>query len=340
MTNANYRSAGVDLDLAQHTKKLIWQHAKTTFGPGVIGDIGSFGGMFHLTGYRDPVLVSSTDNVGTKLKIATLRDKYDTVGIDVVNQSLNDIFVLGAKPLFFLDYIAVGKLVPERVESIVRGIVQACREAGIALIGGETAELPGIYQGNDFDLSGFIVGAVERDEIIDGSKIQKGDVLLGIPSSGLHTNGYSLVRMVFQVEAHPEVLETYYPQLGRRLGEALLEPHRSYYPILKEHLPLIKGMAHITGGSFAKNVPRVLPKGVAARIQTGSWEVLPLFKLIQERGRITNDEMYRVFNMGIGMIVYCDAAHAGTLKKRITGAVEIGSVVAQKGDTQLELVGL
>ncbi len=332
MTHHLYQAAGVDLDLARETKKAIFRHARTTFGPGILGDIGAFGGLFHLTDFRDPVLVASTDGVGTKLKLATLMNRFDTIGIDLVNQNLNDIVVLGAKPLFFLDYIGVGKLLPDRVEAVVKGMAEACREAGMALIGGETAQLPGLYQGADFDLVGFIVGAVERAEIINGSRIVEGDVLLGLPSSGLHTNGYSLVRRVFGIDENPRVLEEHYPELGNiSLGEALLEPHRSYYSVLREHFSLIKGMAHITGGGLVENVPRVMPQALGARIQTRSWEVPPLFRLIQAEGGVSWEEMYRVFNMGIGMVVICASDKGNQLLNQIKGSVVIGEVVKGEG---------
>jgi len=234
----------------------------------VLAGPGLFGGLFELRGFNNAVLVSSADGVGTKLKIAIALDRHDTVGMDIVNHSVNDILTCGAAPLFFLDYIAMGKLSPPRVEAIVKGLSNACQEVGCALIGGETAEMPGLYAENDYDLAGFIVGAVEKENIIDGSKIAAGDVLIGLPSSGLHTNGYSLARKVFGDTA--AALNKHYPELGRTIGEALLEPHICYYHRLKPHLPVIKGLAHITGGGFPGNIPRILPEGVAARIDSKS----------------------------------------------------------------------
>ncbi len=295
--------------------------------------MGFFGGLFELKGYRQPVLVSSVDGVGTKLQIATVLSKYDTIGIDLVNHCVNDILTGGAAPLFFLDYIAMGKLVPERVEAIVRGMAQACREAGCALIGGETAEMPGLYAGEDYDLAGFIIGVVEKEQVITGKTIAPGDAIIGLPSSGLHTNGYSLVRRVFGDT--PQALNTFYPELGRTLGEELLEPHRGYYQPLKPLLPLIKGMAHITGGGLEGNVPRILPPGLAARFNSRAWAVPPVFSLIQQRGKVAKSEMYRVFNMGIGMVVICSPKDVDQLTKTLPEAKVIGKVVEQAGKVRV-----
>jgi len=273
--------------------------------------------------------VSSVDGVGTKLKIASALAKHNTIGIDLVNHCVNDILTCGAEPLFFLDYIAMGKLVPEHVESIAKGLAQACREVGCALIGGETAEMPGLYGGKDYDLAGFIIGVVEKDKIIMGKTIAIGDKIIGLPSSGLHTNGYSLVRRIFG-ETKP-VLDAYYPELGRTLGEALLEPHRCYYHQLKLLLPFIKGMAHITGGGLIGNVPRVLPQGMAAQFQSQAWTISPIFHLIQQRGNVDQQEMYRVFNMGIGMVVICSPDNAGQLTKALPESKVIGEVMKQAG---------
>ena len=267
------------------------------------------------------------DGVGTKLKIAGALAKHDTIGIDLVNHCVNDILTCGAEPLFFLDYIAMGKLVPEQVEAIAQGLASACRKVGCALIGGETAEMPGLYAGEDYDLVGFIIGVVEKEKIIMGKTIGVGDTIIGLPSSGLHTNGYSLVRRIFG-EAKP-VLDAYYPELGRTLGEALLEPHRGYYHQLKPLLPLIKGMAHITGGGLIDNVPRVLPQGVAAQFHRRAWTVPPIFQLIQQRGNVAHDEMYHVFNMGIGMVVICSPDNANQLTETLPEAKVIGEVVEQ-----------
>ncbi len=331
MAGQTYAAAGVDIEAASRVKKLIAAQARSTHGPQVLGGTGLFGGLFEFKGFRQPVLVSSVDGVGTKLKIAAALGRHDTVGIDLVNHCVNDIFTCGAEPLFFLDYIAMGKLVPELVAAIAAGLAKACREAGCALIGGETAEMPGLYAGEDYDLAGFIVGAVEKESIIDGRSIIAGDVILGLPSSGLHTNGYSLVRKIFSVEEMGQC----HPELGRTLGEELLEPHRCYYPPLKPLLPLVKGMAHITGGGLPGNVPRVLPDDLAARFDGGSWAVPSVFRLIQQRGNVARDEMFRVFNMGIGMTVVCAPESAARFKERPPGAVVIGKVEARSGEARV-----
>ncbi len=328
-----YAGAGVNIDSAARAKELIKKHARSTFRPEVLSDIGFFGAFFEFKGYRQPVLVSSVDGVGTKLKLASALDRYDTVGIDIVNHCVNDIFTSGAEPLFFLDYIAMGKMVPERVGAIASGLAQACRETGCALIGGETAEMPGIYAGDDFDLAGFIIGVVEKDRIITGKAIAAGDAIIGLPSSGLHTNGYSLVRKIFSAE--PAALNTVYPDLGKTLGEALLEPHRCYYNQLKPLLPIIKGLAHITGGGLVDNVPRVLPDGVSAKFNSKAWVVPPLFRLIQERGNVDRDEMYRVFNMGIGMAVFCSPNDVGRFTSALPEALVIGEVIKQTGKARV-----
>ena len=279
------------------------------------------------------MLVSSVDGVGTKLKIASALDKHDTIGIDIVNHCINDILTCGAEPLFFLDYIAMGKLVPEKVGAIVQGLAQACREAGCALIGGETAEMPGLYAGEDYDLAGFIIGVTEKEQVIMGKTITVGDAIIGLPSSGLHTNGYSLVRQIFGETK--SALDTRYPELGRTLGEELLEPHRSYYHQLKPLLPLIKGMAHITGGGLIDNVPRVLPEGMAAQFHRGKWLIPPIFQLIQQRGNVDQPEMYRVFNMGIGMVLIGSRDNADQLTKTLPEAKIVGEVVKQAGEARV-----
>ena len=328
-----YVGAGVDIAAADRAKELIKKHARATLRAGVLSDIGFFGGLFELKGYREPVLVSSTDGVGTKLKISAALEKHNTVGIDLVNHCVNDILTCGAEPLFFLDYIAMGRLVPETAESIVQGMAVACQAVNCALIGGETAEMPGLYTGNDYDLVGFIVGVVEKTERIDGKMIEAGDAILGLSSSGLHTNGYSLVRQIFGVE--PSVLNAFYPELGRTLGEELLEPHRCYYPRLKPVLRLVKGLAHITGGGLPGNVPRVLPPGLAARFNKNSWPIPPIFSLIQQRGNVPASEMHRVFNMGIGMVVFCSPRDVDEISKLIPEARLIGQVVKQKGEDKV-----
>jgi len=323
--NKAYAEAGVDALAADQVKKTIARQARTTYRPEVIGS-EFFGSMFQLKGYREPVLVSSTDGVGTKLKIAALLGKNDTVGSDIVNHCVNDILCCGAEPLFFLDYIAMGKLVPEQVEAIVSGVVQACRETGCSLVGGETAEMPGIYSQGNYDLVGFIVGVVEKKGILDGNAIAPDDVIMGLPSSGLHTNGYSLVRRVFGIDANPSCLNKSYPELGRTLGEELLQVHRCYYQQLKPVLPQIKGIAHITGGGFAGNIPRTLPGGVAARIRKDSWDIPPIFKLIQKEGDIAEEEMYQVFNMGIGISIVCSPQETVRILSVLPEAKVIGEI--------------
>ena len=328
-----YTKAGVNIETAARAKKLIGKLAQATFGPQVLSGVGFFGGLFEFKGYRQPVLVSSVDGVGTKLKVASALAKHDTIGIDLVNHCVNDILTCGAEPLFFLDYIAMGRLVPEKIEAIAQGLARACGEVGCALIGGETAEMPGLYARGDYDLAGFIVGVVEKEKIIQGETIKSGDSIVGLPSSGLHTNGYSLVRKVFGETK--QALDTYYPELGRTLGEELLEPHRCYYHGLKPLLSLIKGMAHITGGGLIDNVPRILPKGLAARFDGQSWVVPPIFRLIRERGGISQPEMYRVFNMGIGMVVVSSPNNVSQVAQSLPEAKVIGEVVKQKGEARV-----
>ncbi len=278
-------------------------------------------------------MVSSTDSVGTKLKIANALAKHDTIGIDIVNHCVNDILTCGAEPLFFLDYIGIGKLTSEKVEAIAKGLAQACREVGCALIGGETAEMPGIYAGEDYDLVGFIIGVVEKEKIIMGKTIAVGDTIIGLPSNGLHTNGYSLVRKIFG-ETKP-ALDTYYPELNRTLGEELLEPHRCYYHQLKLLLPIIKGMAHITGGGLIGNVPRILPQGMTAKFDSQAWAIPPIFQLIQQQGNVGRNEMYRVFNMGIGMVLICSPKDVNQTTKALPEAKIIGEVMKQAGKTRV-----
>ena len=334
ITKKAYALAGVDIHIADKVKKIIAQQARTTFRPEVIGS-EFFGSMFQLKGYHEPVLVSSTDGVGTKLKIASLLGKNDTVGMDIVNHCVNDILCCGAEPLFFLDYIAMGKLVPEQIEAIISGIVRACREVGCALIGGETAEMPGIYSQGNYDLVGFIVGVVEKKNILDNSSIVPDDVILGLPSSGLHTNGYSLVRKVFGIDANPSCLNKFYPELGKSLGEELLQVHRCYYPQLKPALSLIKGIAHITGGGFVGNIPRILPEGVAAHLKKRSWDILPIFKLIQKEGAIKETEMYQVFNMGIGITIVCSPRQVAKIVSILPQAKVIGGIIKREDEERV-----
>jgi phosphoribosylformylglycinamidine cyclo-ligase len=332
-----YSQAGVDISAADKTKDLIKELARSTFRPEVLTDIGHFGAFFKLKQYHDPVLVSSADGVGTKLKIAVLMDKHDTVGVDLVNHCVNDILCCGASPLFMLDYIALGKLIPHKVAAIISGLSQACKEVDCALIGGETAEMPGMYKSSDYDLVGFIVGVVEKSRIIKGEKISEGDIVLGLPSTGLHTNGYSLVRKVFGIDRDALSLKMFYPELGMTLGEALLQSHRCYHNDLKPFLDNIHGLAHITGGGFVGNIPRILPEGLAVQINRSAWRIPGIFELIQKRGKIRDEEMFHVFNMGIGMVVICSERDA--MIERLTGglsnAVKIGSVVRSNGSERV-----
>jgi phosphoribosylformylglycinamidine cyclo-ligase len=331
-----YKSAGVDIDAGNETVRRIRALARGTFTPGVLSDIGSFGGLFRLDRdrYDEPVLVSSADGVGTKLKVAFMTGRHDTVGADLVNHCVNDILVQGAEPLFFLDYLATGRLSPAVAEQVVSGVARACRENGCALIGGETAEMPGFYADGEYDIAGFIVGAVERSRVIDGKSIVPGDVLIGLPSAGLHTNGYSLARRVL-FELAGWQADTFVAQLGTTVGEALLAPHRSYLALVRPLLERqsVRGLAHITGGGITENLPRVLPEGCAAEIDDQAWDVPPLFQLLQERGQIAREEMFRAFNMGIGLVIVCAAREAERVINMLAragepGAVRIGFVVS------------
>lgn len=299
-----YRDAGVDIDAAEAALDRIGPIAKETFTPGVLSDIGAFGGMFRLdtSGFRDPVLVSSIDGVGTKLNVAIMSGRHETIGQDLVNHCVNDIAVCGARPLFFLDYFGTGRLDPPVAEAVIRGLATACRENGCALIGGETAEMPGLYRNGDYDLVGSIVGVVDRDRILDGSRVQEGDVLLALPSNGLHTNGYSLARKVlfetFSLEDSPEVLG------GGSLADELLRVHRSYLKPIHALMDadVVHAFSHITGGGIVGNTERVLPEGLRLEIEWGSWEAPPIFSLIQRLGMVPDDEMRRAFNLGVGLV--------------------------------------
>jgi phosphoribosylformylglycinamidine cyclo-ligase len=325
---SKYAAAGVNIDAGNEAVSRIKKHAHSTFNSHVLTDLGFFGGLYQLPDGGDKVLVSSVDGVGTKLKLAIALNKHDTIGMDIVNHCINDIFTCGASPLFFMDYLAVASLDPNQAESIVSGLASACRDAGIALLGGETAEMPGMYAEGDYDLAGFVLGIVEKDKIINGSGISAGDVMLGLPSSGLHTNGYSLVRRIFGDDAAS--LNKVYPELGRTLGEALLEPHRCYYKPVKPVLPYIKGIAHITGGGLMDNVPRIIPDGLLASFKADSWDIPPIFELIRKMGDVSLDEMYRVFNMGIGMVLVCSPGDVDQVKSAILDASIVGEIVGSK----------
>jgi phosphoribosylformylglycinamidine cyclo-ligase len=302
----DYKQSGVDIDAGNEVVRRIRGLARGTHTTGVLSELGSFGGLFHLgaRGYRDPVLVSSADGVGTKLRLAFMSGVHDTIGVDLVNHCVNDILVQGAEPLFFFDYLATGRLDPDVAVQIVEGLARACRDNGCALLGGETAEMPGFYADGEYDVAGFIVGAVERDRLIDGRAIAAGDALIGIPSSGLHTNGYSLARSIVFDKLGLGV-GTHVAELGTTVGEALREPHRSYLPIVRPLLDsaIIKGMAHITGGGITDNLPRVLPAGTEAVIRPGTWEVPAVFRWLERAGGVPREDMLRTFNMGIGLIL-------------------------------------
>ena len=332
----DYKSAGVSIDAGNEAVRRIRGLARSTFTEGVLSDIGSFGGLFRLDSgrYREPVLVSSADGVGTKLKLAFMTNRHDTVGVDLVNHCVNDILVQGAEPLFFLDYLSTGRLLPEVAEAIVGGMAAACRENSCALLGGETAEMPGFYADGEYDLAGFIVGAVDRTKLLTGRTIAVGDVLVGVPSSGLHTNGYSLARRIVFDELRLNV-DAHVPELGRTVGDALLEPHRSYLSMIRPLLDggRIKGMAHITGGGITENLPRILPHGTAAEIDAAAWQIPPVFQWLQRGGSVPADDMYRTFNMGIGLIIATPPDRAEPLIDELAArggrdARVIGEVVA------------
>ncbi|MBZ5513843.1 MAG: phosphoribosylformylglycinamidine cyclo-ligase [Acidobacteriia bacterium] len=338
-----YRDAGVDIDAASRAKARIKSLARRTFSRRVLRDVGAFGGFFSLEGLpRDAVLISSVDGVGTKLKIAFALDRHSTVGEDIVNHCVNDIAVHGAAPLFFLDYLATGKLRPRVVEEVVAGLARACRAVGCALIGGETAEMPGFYPPNEYDLAGCIVGWVRRRRIVDGSGIHPGDVILGLASSGLHTNGYSLARKVL-LEQEGLKLTARVPVLGRTLGDELLEPHRCYWAVVEPLLAKgwLKGIVHVTGGGLTDNTPRILPSGCRAEIQLGSWPVPAIFDLIARRGEVPQDDMLRTFNMGIGLALIVAEPQlsrvAGMLEKAREEFWVIGRIV--RGHPSVQYVG-
>lgn len=326
-----YKKAGVDIAAGNEAVERMKKHVKRTFRPEVLTDLGGFGGLFSLNKdkYEEPVLVSGTDGVGTKLKIAFAMDKHDTIGIDAVAMCVNDIIVQGAEPLFFLDYLACDKVVPEKIESIIKGIADGCSQSGCSLIGGETAEMPGMYAEGEYDIAGFTVGIVDKKKIIDGTTIRPGDVVLGLASSGVHSNGFSLVRRLL-LEEKGYTLQGHVEELGDKLGNVLLEPTKLYVkPILAMLEDVaIKGMAHITGGGFIENIPRVLPDGVNVEIQYGSWPILPIFSLMQREGGISNNDMFRTFNMGIGMVIIVNADDAA---KAIAAAESQGEKVYRLG---------
>jgi phosphoribosylformylglycinamidine cyclo-ligase len=327
----DYKASGVDIDAGNETVRRIKSLARGTFTPGVLSEIGSFGGLFRLEPgrYKDPVLVASADGVGTKLKVAFLANRHDTVGEDLVNHCVNDILVQGAHPLFFLDYLATGRLSPDVAERVIEGMARGCRANGCALLGGETAEMPGFYPAGEYDLAGFIVGLVERARLIDGSALAAGDLLIGLPSTGLHTNGYSLARQIVFERLGLDV-DHRVADLGQSVGDALLAVHRSYLavidPLLKEE-ELLRGLAHITGGGITENLPRIFPKGLGAVVHRGAWEVPPLFRFLEAAGQVPDADMYRTFNMGIGLIIACAAADADRVLRKLRLSGEAGARV-------------
>jgi len=339
MTPVSYRDAGVDIDAANRATEKIKELARTTFNARTLSEIGSFGGMFDgaFPNMREPVLVASADGVGTKLKIAFATGIHNTIGRDLVNHCVNDILVQGARPLFFLDYIATGKLAPDNITSIIEGITTGCRDNGCVLLGGETAEMPGFYADGEYDVAGFIVGVVDRAKVIDGRTIEPGDVVLGLPSAGLHTNGYSLARKLF-FETLRYQPDTFVDELGQTVGDALLQTHLSYLTTLGPLLDsgIIKGLAHITGGGLLENIPRILPAETAVEIKRGSWPVLPVFQSMQRAGSIAEAEMFRTFNMGVGMVIVCAAGDAAEIQNSLKPCYEIGRVTS--GDHNVVLI--
>ena len=336
-----YAGVGIDLEQRRATVQRYREVTRGATRPEVLSGVGPFGGLFALgNNYRDPVLVASTDSVGTKVKLASLVGRYEGLGHDVVNQSVNDALTAGAEPLFFLDYLASSDMSPETKVALVKGIAEACEAAGCALLGGETADMPDVYPPGEFDLAGFVVSVVERDSIIDGSRIVAGDLLFGLPSNGLHTNGYSLARPALGIgtdaanaDADRARLERFDHELGESLADALLKPHRSYVNAVKPALRLIKGMSHNTGGGLEENIPRMLPDdSLGARFDRGSWPVPPIFGLIQRSGRIEDEEMYRVFNMGLGFVLAVASGDADALRSLIPEALLVGEVVSLKAD--------
>ena len=332
----DYKNAGVDIEAGYKSVELMKKHVQSTMRPEVLTNLGGFSGAFSMEAFKHmekPTLVSGTDGVGTKLKLAFLMDKHDTIGIDCVAMCVNDIACAGGEPLFFLDYIACGKNYPEKIEAIVSGVADGCRQAGAALIGGETAEMPGFYPQDEYDLAGFAVGVVDEKDIITGKDLKQGDVLIGLGSTGVHSNGFSLVRKIFDV--NKEALDTYYPQLGQTLGEALLTPTRIYVRALrqiKEAGVKIKACSHITGGGFYENVPRMLPDGIRAVIRKDSYQVPKIFALIAEKGNVEEKMMYNTFNMGIGMVLAADPADVDAVLKAAKAAEVPAHIIGEAAE--------
>ncbi|MBR0150178.1 MAG: phosphoribosylformylglycinamidine cyclo-ligase [Synergistaceae bacterium] len=327
-TSNSYRDSGVNVQAGYDAVRLMREHVKRTVIPGVMGGLGGFGGMFELPeGMKRPVLVSGTDGVGTKLKIAFNMNRHDTIGIDCVAMCVNDVLCCGARPLFFLDYIACGKNIPERIAEIVSGVAEGCVISGCALIGGETAEMPGFYPEDEYDIAGFCVGVVERDEILDPKNVKAGDTVIAIPSSGVHSNGFSLVRKIFS--GHD--MNANIPELGCKLGDELLTPTKIYVREILPLMPHVKSIAHITGGGFYENIPRAIPEGLAAKINLSSIITPPIFDVIMRTGNITLDEMYHVFNMGVGLTVICGRVEADEVLRAVKGSYVMGEIVKAEG---------
>ncbi len=335
---SSYRQSGVDLERMDELKDRIRGLAASTHGPEVIDGGTSFAGLFQMGGDDGPVLVASTDGVGTKLKIASQLGHFESIGRDLVTLNVNDVLTKGARPLFFLDYVAFSNVDAQSLDSLVRGIAWGCREAQCALIGGETAQMPGVYADGEMDLAGFVVGVVERENLLEPSRVLEGDCLLGIPSSGLHTNGYSLVRRVFNTDDDPAALFRRYDGLSHQLGEELLQFHRSYYPMLAPALGLLHGLAHITGGGLPGKLPAVLPEDLAARIDTTAWTRPAIFDVLQREGNIPDEEMFRVFNMGLGMVAVCPDGNADAFRRLIPEAIIVGQVIRRDSDEQVHLI--
>jgi phosphoribosylformylglycinamidine cyclo-ligase len=334
-----YKDAGVDIDAGNMAVEKMKSYVKKTFRPEVLTDLGSFAGLFALDTkkYKEPVLIAGTDGVGTKLRVAMLLDKHDTIGIDAVAMCVNDILVQGAEPLFFLDYVAVGKLKPDKVATIVKGVAEGCLQSNCSLIGGETAEMPGFYGEDEYDIAGFAVGVAEKSKIINGSGLTEGDVLIGLPSTGLHSNGYSLARRILL--ENEKNAQTYVEELGMTVGEAMLVPTRIY---VKDVMPLfekvdIKGMCHITGGGLIENLPRVFPKGIAVKIDTKTWQKPPIFDFMQKIGEVQDDEMYRVFNMGVGFVIMVKPSDADTVLQACPDAFVMGKFVKATDDKTVKI---
>ena len=338
--SSTYAAAGVALDAMDGLKDRIRAFAAMTHGPEVLDGDSGFAGLFALSGYSDPVLVASADGVGTKLKIAAQLGHFEGVGQDLVTLNVNDILTKGARPLFFLDYVSFSVLDEHRLEMLMRGIAWGCREAGCALIGGETAQLPGVYSATDFDLAGFVVGVVERNQLLNPGRVVPGDRLIGIPSSGVHTNGFSLVRQVFNLDNDTSALFRPWPGLARNLGDELMVRHRAYYPLLSPCLTHVKTLCHITGSGLPGKMPASLPDNVAAEFRVGSWTISPIFRAIQNAGNIDDAEMFRVFNMGLGMVAVCDDAGASAVLDAISDAIEVGGIVEREGQSQTRFVSL